>query len=69
MLPASKFYFASCVLALVGLFAVLGLGLLSALLAGLLVYNLVHFAAPMLGRVGVSSRLAKTLALGVLSRC
>ena len=67
MLPASKFYFASCVLALVGLFAVLGLGLLSALLAGLLVYNLVHFAAPMLGRLGVSSRLAKTLALSVVA--
>ena len=58
--PASNFYYASSVLALVALLGVLWLGLLSALLSGLLVYNLVQFAAPQLGRLGVSSKLTKT---------
>ena len=60
MPPASNFYFASSLLALLALLGVLWLGLLSALLSGLLVYNLVQFAAPQLGRLGVSSKLTKT---------
>lgn len=65
--PASKLYLASCVLATVALVGVLGLGLLSALLSGLLVYNLVHLTAPLLGRLGVSGRLATPLALALLA--
>jgi len=61
------FYLASCLLALVALVAVLELGLLPALLSGLLVFNLVHFAAPMLHRIGVSSSLTKSLALTLVA--
>ncbi|WP_244642484.1 AI-2E family transporter [Phyllobacterium sp. 628] len=52
---------------LIALIAVLELGLLSALLSGLLVYNLVHLAAPLLGKLGVSNSLTKTLALALLA--
>jgi predicted PurR-regulated permease PerM len=65
--PASNFYYASSLLALLALLGVLWLGLLSALLSGLLVYNLVQFAAPQLGRLGVSSKLTKTIALSMLA--
>jgi predicted PurR-regulated permease PerM len=65
--PATRIYVASCALAFIALYAVLELGLLSALLSGLLVYNLVHLAAPMLGRLGVDNVLAKTLALTILA--
>ena len=67
MPPASNFYYASSLLALLALLGVLWLGLLSALLSGLLVYNLVQFAAPQLGRLGVSSKLTKTIALSLLA--
>jgi predicted PurR-regulated permease PerM len=67
LLTTPRFYLASAALAFVALFAVLQLGLLSALLSGLLVYNLVHFAAPMLGRLGISDSLTKTLALTLLA--
>ena len=67
MLTFPGFYLASCLLALVALVAVLELGLLSALLSGLLVFNLVHFAAPMLHRIGVSSSLTKSLALTLVA--
>ena len=67
MLPASKVDLASCVLAVAALAAILGVGLLSALLSGLLVYNLVQFTAPMLGRLGVPARLANGVALTLLA--
>ena len=65
--PATRVYLVTCVLTFIALYAVLELGLLSALLAGLLVYNLVHLAAPMLGRLGIDNVLAKTLALTILA--
>jgi predicted PurR-regulated permease PerM len=65
--PVSNFYLVSCLLALAALVAVLALGLLSALLSGLLVYNLVQFAAPAISRLGVSTRLTKTIALALLA--
>lgn len=67
--PASKFYLASCALAFVALTGTLALGLLSALLAGLLIYNLVHIIAPMLGRRRdtPSSSGARWLALALLT--
>ncbi|MBA8899202.1 AI-2E family transporter [Phyllobacterium sp. P30BS-XVII] len=67
MLTATRLYIASFALTLIALFAVLQLGLLSALLSGLLVYNLVHLAAPVLGKLGVSNSLTKTLALALLA--
>lgn len=63
----SKSQIASYVLAAAALFGVLQLGLLSALLSGLLVYSLVHMAAPVLGRLGVSNGFTRTLALALLS--
>ncbi|MER9121043.1 hypothetical protein NKH93_31515, partial [Mesorhizobium sp. M0954] len=67
MLTFSRFYLASCLLALIALVAVLELGLLPALLSGLLVFNLVHFAAPMLHRIGVSNSVTKSLALTLVA--
>lgn len=66
-LHAMRFYLASCVLAALALYGILELRLLSALLSGLLVYNLVHLAAALLGRLGVDNLLAKTLALTLLA--
>lgn len=63
----SKPQIASYILAIVALVGALQLGLLSALLAGLLVYSLVHMAAPLLGRMGVSNGLTRTLALAILA--
>ena len=65
--PASNLYLASCLLALVALVGVLGLGLLSVLLSGLLVYNLAHLIAPLLARLGASSRQTTALALALLA--
>ena len=65
--PASKVYLSSCLMTLVALIAALELGLLSALLSGLLVYNLVRSVAPRLGWLGVSSRLTKSVALTLLT--
>jgi predicted PurR-regulated permease PerM len=65
--PVSGFYIAACLLALIALVGVLWLGLLSALLSGLLVHNIVEFSAPLLGRLGVSNRLTKTVALSLLA--
>ncbi len=63
---ASKPQIASYILSFIALIGALQLGLLSALLAGLLVYNLVHMAAPLLGRLGVSNGLTRTVALALL---
>ena len=67
-LPSSAVIYSSYVLAGLGLLTVLGLRMLSALLAGLLVYELVHSMAPLFGR-RISSARARMLvvaALGVI---
>lgn len=64
-----SFRVVSYLLAFAALFAVLELGLLPALLSGLLVYNLVEFAASALTRFGISplrSRLLAVVALVLL---
>lgn len=50
-----------------GLFLVLQLGLLSALLGGLLVYNIVTFGAKRLGHVGVIPKTGKIVLLVIVS--
>jgi predicted PurR-regulated permease PerM len=67
LLIATRLTAASYILSFIALVAVLELSLLSALLSGLLVYNLVHLAAPGLGKLGVSGNLAKTVALALLA--
>ncbi len=67
MPSASRLDIASYILSFIALAAVLELGLLSALLAGLLVYNVVHLAAPSLGKLGVDGRIAKTVALALFA--
>jgi predicted PurR-regulated permease PerM len=67
LLTATRLRIASYILSFIALVAVLELGLLSALLSGLLVYNLVHYSAPFLGRLGISGHLAKTIALAMLA--
>lgn len=62
-----RYEFASLALMALALFAVLELGLLSAFLAGILVYELVHIVAPMLRSRGLSHRAGKAVALALLS--
>jgi predicted PurR-regulated permease PerM len=64
--PARSLYVASCVLAALGLLAVLHLGLLPSLLAGLLVYELVLAASPLLGR-RVSGARARLLVVAIFA--
>ena len=61
-----KYDVAGWLLAACGLFAVLKLGLLAALLAGLLVYELVHAIAGKHGRIGVTHKMSKTVAFVLL---
>lgn len=67
MLEANKYTFISYALALLGLYAVLELGLLTALLAGLLVYQLVDFGSRVLERRGVSFLMSRALLLFLLA--
>src|SRR5262245_22429041 len=54
----------SLVAAVLALYAILKLGLLSALLAGLLIAQLVHSAVPVLSGLGIANRnLGKAIAL------
>ena len=58
----------SVVAALVGLYAVLRLGLLPALLSGLLIAQLVHGAVPVLYRLGIANRnLGRAIALTLVT--
>jgi predicted PurR-regulated permease PerM len=62
-----KISLASQVVMIIGLGIVLLLGLLPALLAGLLVYNIIIFGAKSLGRLGVLPKSAKIILLAVIS--
>ncbi|MSO97534.1 MAG: AI-2E family transporter [Rhodospirillaceae bacterium] len=56
----------SLVFAALGLYAILKFGLLVALLSGLLIYQLVQFAAPVLLRAGVNRNLGTTVAVTII---
>ena len=58
-----KFEIASLVIAALSLVAILKLGLLAALLPGLLIYQLVHLIAPLFVRMGVAHEAGRTFAL------
>jgi len=62
-----KLELAAQILAGFALVAVLKLGLLSALLSGLLIYELVHLVALKLNRVGVTHEVGKAVALILLA--
>lgn len=66
-MEVQKIYFFTQVLILVGLIAVLMLGLLPTLLAGLLIYEMVEFGSRHLGRYGLDRSIGKLLLFGVLS--
>ncbi|MFO0998158.1 MAG: AI-2E family transporter [Alphaproteobacteria bacterium] len=57
---------AAWILAGCGLVAVVKLGILAALLSGLLVYELVHTIAGKQGRIGVTHKMSKTVAFVLL---
>ena len=57
----------SLLFAVLALYATLKFGLLSALLSGLLIYQLVQFAAPVLLRVGMNRNLGTTVAVTVIA--
>lgn len=67
MTKPDRYEVASWLMSAVALFAVLRLGLLAALLAGLLVYELVHMLASGHARVGINRRMGKAVAVAVLS--
>lgn len=66
MAKTIKHDIAAWILAACALLAVLKLGLLSSLLAGLLVYELVHGIAGKHGRIGVTHKMSKTVAFVLL---
>ena len=66
-MDAFKLELAAQILAGLALVAVLKLGLLSALLSGLLIYELVHLVALKLNRVGVTHEVGKAVALILLA--
>lgn len=57
----------SLVFAAVALYTILEFGLLSALLSGLLIYQLVQFAAPALQRFGMNRSVGTTLAVTIIA--
>jgi predicted PurR-regulated permease PerM len=59
----SKIELVSLAFAGLALYAILEFGLLSALLSGLLIYQLVQFAAPVLHRTGMNRSLGTTVAV------
>ena len=61
MLETPRIYTTTQILVLLGLFGVLWLGLLPALLAGLLIYHLIEFGTRMLGRIGVIPAIGKVI--------
>ena len=63
MIDTARIYFFTQVLALLALVAALALGLLPALLAGLLIYQLVEFGARLLGRAGVIPAMGRIILL------
>jgi predicted PurR-regulated permease PerM len=63
----AKLETASLILAAVGLYAIMEFGLLSALLSGLLIYQLVQFAAPWLQRLGMNRSVGTTLAVTLIA--
>ncbi|MCM2343012.1 MAG: AI-2E family transporter [Alphaproteobacteria bacterium] len=65
-MEASRIYFWTQVAAMIALLLVLQLGLLPALLAGLLVYQLIHFGSLRLQRWGVLPVLGRLILLSVL---
>jgi len=61
----TKYQIVSQVLALLALLVVLQLGLLAALLSGLLIYQLVHLTTPSISRLGVTHGVGRSIALAV----
>lgn len=67
MNDSNKIYMVTQTLALVGLMAVLWLGLLPAFLAGLFVYFIVEFGTRLLGRAGIIPTTGKIILLGIIA--
>jgi predicted PurR-regulated permease PerM len=65
MTDAAKYRLAAQILMTAALFGILGLHLLSALLSGLLIFQIVQTVVPALGRVGIRRTLSRSIALAV----
>ncbi len=65
MTDSDKYRIASQFVMIVGLVAVLKFQLLSALLSGLLIFQIVQTTAPLLRRLGIKRGLSRTIALAV----
>lgn len=64
---AARLETASLIFAALALYAILAFGLLAALLSGLLIYQLVQFAAPWLQRIGMNRSLGITVAVTIIA--
>lgn len=62
-----KLELASLIIAALGLYAILDFGLLSALLSGLLIYQVVQFAAPALQKFGMNRNVGTTIAVTLIA--
>lgn len=67
MTESSRIYFITQVLVVLGLFFVLGLGLLPAMLAGLLIFHLVEFGSRLLSRIGVFPLVGKIILIAFVA--
>jgi predicted PurR-regulated permease PerM len=67
MIDQRRLDWASLILMVVALLVLLNLGLLPALLSGLVVYESVQAALPMVRRIGISNRLGKFVVVGLIT--
>src|SRR5215467_10824922 len=65
MTDAAKYRLAAQIFMAVALFGILGLHILSALLAGLLIFQIVQTMTPFLRRLGIQRRWSRAIALAV----
>jgi predicted PurR-regulated permease PerM len=65
MTDPAKYRIASQILMLIALIAILKLQILSALLAGLLIFQIVQTMAPFLRRLGIKRQLSRSIALAI----
>ena len=63
----AKLELTSLIFAAVGLYAILDFGLLSALLSGLLIYQLVQFASPVLQKIGMNRSVGTTITVTIIA--
>ena len=65
-LTPTQLYSATQIFAILALFGVLHIGLLAALIAGFLIYQLIQFSTPLFGRIGFVPHIGKAITLIII---